>query len=288
LSLITCTNRKNPRMKSRQTRDEARLLRVQMFQDDALVVAQVVELLIVGSAVEVRGIDVFGQRLIAKALLGKCGGVFSETLGTAWPRGSDGAVADGLDHVAAGLDVQTWWLEIRQGREAVGVVGCVGTNAHGIVRIGASCGAFIAQRHLGHSRALAKAAIERKSAFPVCFEGFVDRADDEAGRDRARWFASRCKGVSDEHDVGAHFEWNEVIRRIKASRGIVVPVVVVFVGVVLVLGQASLNGDEIERRFANDREYRAPSLSLPKQRRDSERADRNDVHGRWILVERLG
>ena len=64
--------------------------------------------------------------------------------------------------------------------------------------------------------------------------------------------------------------------------------VVVFVGIVLILGEASLHGVQIERCFADDGENRAAALSLPKQRSDSERTDRNDVHGGGIVVEGLG
>ena len=170
----------------------------------------------------------------------------------------------------------------------MGIGWYVQTNADGIIGIGSTGCAFITEGHFGDASAFAKASIEGEGAFTEGFDSFVDGADDESCWYGAELFAAWGESVSDEQNVGADFEWNEVIGRIEASRRVVVPVVVVFVGVVLILGEASLHGVQIERRFADDCENRATSLTLPKQRSDSERTDRNDVHGGGIVVEGLG
>ncbi len=169
-------------------------------------------------------------------------------------------------------------LEVWQGCQAVGIERCVRTNPDGIVGIGATGGAFVTQGDFADASAFAKAAIDRERAFSVGFDGFVDGADDETCRDRTDLFTAWGKSVANEHDVGANFEGDEVIGRIETSRGVVVPVVVVFVGIVLILRETCLCWVQVERRFADDREDRAAALPLPKQRGDAERTDGNDVH----------
>lgn len=79
LRSIARTHREDPRMQPRQTRDETRLLGMKVFQDDTLVVAQFVELLIGRRVVEKRRVDLVWQRLTAQVRDGERVGVNSKT-----------------------------------------------------------------------------------------------------------------------------------------------------------------------------------------------------------------
>ncbi len=98
---IAAANGKHARMKPGQTRDEARLLRVQVFEHDALVIPKFVELLIGRGAVEKRRIDIFGQRMIAEVVPRKCRGMLPETIHAARPRRSNGAISNRGNHVVS-------------------------------------------------------------------------------------------------------------------------------------------------------------------------------------------
>ncbi len=106
----------------------------------------------------------------------------------------------------------------------------------------------------------------------------VDGADEEARDNGVRGLAAGRERVADEDNIGAGLVGNEVARRVEATRGVIVPVVVLVVGVFLLRGELGDAGDEPVRGFADNGERELPDLRLPDQRRGTERGVGDDLH----------
>jgi hypothetical protein len=98
----------------RQGREQARVLRVQVLEQEALVGADRAELLIRRRAVEERGIDVVREGAIGGHGLRPARSEPRPERGPLRPAGRDGREARGLERVAAAGDVGSPRLQIRE------------------------------------------------------------------------------------------------------------------------------------------------------------------------------
>jgi hypothetical protein len=251
------------RPQSGQAGHQVGVLRVQVLENDALVAAKLLGLLIVGRAVEEPDIEVLGQRARVPPRLRPPGRARAEPLHPRRPRRRDRAEPDGSDeHAPIGheqaqaLQVRHRHLAHRIGRRAV-------RDADGVPGVQASCGALVAERHPHERRPLAQLALGGPDSVAPHLDGFVDLAHEHSHHERARGLAAGRVGVPDQEHVGARLDRHEIRSGREGSPGIVVPVAVGFVRRLLMLGQRRDVHREAIRRLAHDDER---LLRLPDQR----------------------
>jgi hypothetical protein len=251
-------------MNPAQARHEARVLPVQVLEDEALAAADHVGLLIARRRVEERAVEPLGERPPVKASLRE-GRVRAEALDPVAPGGGDGPKGDGLDVIRRARDRDPDGLQVWKEGGAVRV-GRVGADADRVFGARSAGGPLVAEGHLREPADLAQAALAREGPLAEDLDGFIELADEEPRDEASNRLAPGREGVADEEDVGARLEGGEIARGVEAPGGIVVPVVVLFVRGLLVGRELGGDGREVEGGLADDREGVATGPGLPDER----------------------
>jgi hypothetical protein len=261
-----------------EARDEAGVGRVQVLEHDALVLAELLDLLVGRGRVEVARVDVAGHRSLMPDAVVPRAGVAVELDEARRPGRRDGPIVDGIDGVAALGDVGTRGLEVRHRGHAEGVGGRVGADADRVGGVRSARGALPAEGHAREAGGLAEVAVEGEDAVAVHRDGFVDVADEEACHEGGDELPARRVGVADEEDIRARLERGEIAGDVEAAALVVVPVAVDLVGLVLVVREGRLARGEHVGGDGDDSEREGVGPRLPYDRGDPERARGDDVH----------
>ena len=263
-----------------ERREQARVLAVQVLQDEVIAAAQGRELLIRGRRVEVAEVEIVRQRPVEDPIGHEAGRVPGEAREAIGEGSGDGAEADGLDRVAAGRGGAADGLEVGQGDGAlrVGLRGRPRGHAGGVRGGGAAGGALVVEGHLPEAAALAEHALARPAPVAEDLDLLVDRAEDDPRDERAHGAPARRVGVAHDRDVGAGLAGHEVGGREEAPRRVAVEVHVRGVDRLPLGRDLQVARKDAVRRLAHDREPHGAPLALPHERADLQRGDADDLH----------
>ncbi len=254
------------------------MVRVEVHENDALVVANLANLLVVWSRVEERRVDPLGEGPLGPS------GVWESTCDPAQlrcavgPRRRNRPESDRQHHIPRPRHRDTHRLEARYLALSERVPRTVAGHSHRVRCVRSATRSFVAKARPRHGAAFAQRAIQGKHSITPDLYGLVDTRGVDLRREGT--YRPLLGGVGAPHHqhVGARLEGNKVNRRIKALCGIVVPVIVFLVDGVGIFHHLGLEGSQLECQLANDREADNAFARPPRKEAYPDRAPCNNIH----------
>jgi len=217
-----------------QVRHQPRMLRVQIFEHQAFVRSDLIDLLVRRRRVkEASRVDVFGQRRVRPLVMIPGPEPMIELCLPLGPCGRDGPVADGLDGALTAWNVHAGRLQVRHGNGSARIRGPRERHPNRVCRARPSGGALPTQRHPGEPRGADELVVQRERTIPEDPNRLVDRPNHETRLKRGNRIALRCVGVPNEHHVNATLEGHKVGAPEEATTIVSILVGVGYVGFIL-------------------------------------------------------